>query len=454
MIKYLLYRIPGIIITLLILTWVILATLKWMPGDAVVDAIGGMDSYYVVASEKGYAQYKQTYKKEAERYLLDVPTGYITVYPSFYTSEMDTVFPLSAQKSMKALAAHFQDRTLAWETLHFAEKIAFNERLSFKQKEPFYKWLNHQYTPEEFDTEVSSIVSYLRQDSLGKAFVNMYFKRKGMRENAGIFPNFQWNTDNAMTRVFWGKEGKGGWMRGDWGRSTMSQRSIPDLISDHIWPTFRLALFAMVLALFLGTTLGILASKWNHKIWEFSFLFVYTIPTFALASIFIFLFVSSFGSPWFESYGEEVFGEGENALVVFFKYLTLPAISMAIPMSIYLAKNLRDRILEQKKLEYVRAARSRGLSEAQILRYEIMPNVLPYYVGVLGQMLPDLLAGSIIIEFIFARNGMGQLFLQSVFYKDLALVLVLIWLMGVVNFLGNTFTDIWVSKLDKRIAWR
>ncbi|HEY8367378.1 MAG TPA: ABC transporter permease, partial [Bacteroidia bacterium] len=283
------------------------------------------------------------------------------------------------------------------------------------------------------------------------SFTEYFLSEYNKKPDRNIIPKITWNKDFALKQVFLGSSSGVAWLKGNLGKSLMDGRPISKHLSDHIWPTLRLAIFSLIIALILGTGFGFLLARRNWKWADIVMTFIYSIPLFALATLLVSIIANWGEVSWIEIYGEETFEGDFSDINSFFRYLTLPAFLMALPLSIFIATNVRDRLKEQYSREYVRSARSLGIPEKNILKNHVWPNVKPYYLGFIGLLVPDLIAGSVIIEYIFARNGMGQYFLQATFYKDLPSILFLICLFGIIQFLGNTVSDILISKADKRL---
>lgn len=452
MLRYFSRRIPGLLAILLILLWVIIAVLPHVPGDPVAEKVGNSDLYFLNKDSVGYARYIQSYKKEASNYFIDVPAFFITIKPAFYPDSLHSVFPLSLRKSSKELAAKTQNKELVNRTIIALQRFAFleSDSLSMNIRKMSYAWLQNQISAEQLKLQVIEFKDESQHPEWIQ-FTAYFLSEYDVKPNRSFFPSINWSFDCALKQLFVGSSSGAAWFKGELGKSLMDGRPISKHLSDHIWPTLRLAIFSLIIALTLGTGLGFLLARKNWKWADVVLTFIYSIPLFALATILVSIIANMGEGSWIEIYGEETFEGDFTDIDSFFRYLTLPAFLMALPLSIFIATNVRDRLKEQYSREYVRSARSLGIPEKNILINHVWPNVKPYYLGFIGLLVPDLISGSVILEYIFARNGMGQYFLQATFYKDLPSLLFLICLFGVIQFIGNTFSDILISKADKRV---
>jgi len=109
---------------------------------------------------------------------------------------------------------------------------------------------------------------------------------------------------------------------------------------------------------------------------------------------------------------------------------------------------IRSLTLEILKSDYYYFALSRGLTKRQLLRYYILPNLLPPIVTLLGLSLPGLIGGSVILESIFGIEGMGQLFFMSALSRDYPRIMGTLMITAFLTLLGNMIADILLLKLN------
>ena len=109
---------------------------------------------------------------------------------------------------------------------------------------------------------------------------------------------------------------------------------------------------------------------------------------------------------------------------------------------------IRSLTLEILKSDYYYFAKSRGLSDAIMLRYYIFPNLLPPIITLLGLSLPGLIGGSVILENIFGIDGMGQLFFMSALSRDYPIIMGTLMITAFLTLVGNMLADLILFKLN------
>ena len=109
---------------------------------------------------------------------------------------------------------------------------------------------------------------------------------------------------------------------------------------------------------------------------------------------------------------------------------------------------IRSLTLEILKSDYYYFALSRGLTKKQLLRFYIVPNLLPPIVTLLGLSLPGLIGGSVILESIFGIDGMGQLFFMSALSRDYPIIMGTLMITSFLTLLGNMIADLILLKLN------
>ncbi|MBL0913929.1 MAG: ABC transporter permease, partial [Bacteroidia bacterium] len=220
-----------------------------------------------------------------------------------------------------------------------------------------------------------------------------------------------------------------------------------------------LAFWALLLAIPGGVLLGYYMALYHERRWMrivrgFT-LILYVIPVFVLASFMLLYLATPEGIALFAPYGEAEWdptsGFMQN-LWQSFLHLALPVCALALGLTLFFGAQVRDWLLARFGKEYVRAALSRGIPFRQVLRRHIFPDIRVPFISMIGQAIPEIASGSVIIEYIFARRGLGQLILEASMHRDLYLLLALLWLTGLFTFTGNTLADLITARTDKRIV--
>jgi peptide/nickel transport system permease protein len=232
---------------------------------------------------------------------------------------------------------------------------------------------------------------------------------------------------------------------GDLGRSIFSKRPVVDEIAEQLPSTLQLAGAAIVIAIVLGLVLGILAAlrpnSWLDRAAMLVALGGVSMPSFWLGLLLIFTFSLQLG--WLPATGQG----GVSRLV-------LPAATIGLNYSAVVARLVRSSFLEVLGNAYIETARAKGLAESAVVLKHAFGNALIPVVTIIGVQLGNLLAGTIIVETVFSRRGMGRLAVTAVLDKDYPMIqgVVLVSALGYV--LVNLLVDVSYSLIDPRIRHR
>jgi ABC-type dipeptide/oligopeptide/nickel transport system permease component len=243
----------------------------------------------------------------------------------------------------------------------------------------------------------------------------------------------------------------GGLFTGDLGNSVRFRgEPIADLIMDRLPVTACLASLSLAFILILAFPAALIPAK---KEGGFLDRLVNTLtavnisfPGFFLAVIFIWIFGILLKLFVPGAYTGPAANPGG-----FFAYLIFPALAVAIPNAAILAKFLRASILQQLRLDYVRAARSKGASPRRALYGHALKNALIPAITLLGMIIADVFSGSIIIEQVFGIPGIGRLLITAISSRDYPMIQTLVVYIAFIVVLANTLVDIAVQIIDPRI---
>ena len=238
-------------------------------------------------------------------------------------------------------------------------------------------------------------------------------------------------------------------LTGDFGRSTAYDASVATLILQRIGVTLPLALMAMLLSTMLAIPLGVWAASRRGPV-DGGIMSVtqvgVAVPDFWLALLLVLAFAVHF--TWFPAGGFPGWWHGAGASL---KALVLPTIALAIPQAAILARVTRGAVLDVGIREFLRTARAKGLSEGTVLWRHTVPNALIPVITLMGLQFSFLLAGTIIIENVFALPGLGSLLFQAIGQRDLVLVQDLVLLFAAVVIVINFLVDLVNATIDPRL---
>lgn len=231
-------------------------------------------------------------------------------------------------------------------------------------------------------------------------------------------------------------------LRGDLGRSIRSGQPVAVEIGRRLPYTVQLAAAAAGLALVVGVPAGTLAATVGRRwldLGVMAFALVgLSMPTFWSGLLLILLFGLTLkllpvteASDW--------------------RGLVLPAVTLALPAAAVLARMTRAGLREVLQQDYIRTARAKGLSGLQVLTVHALRNAMVPVVTIFGLQVGGLLAGSVIVESVFARPGLGRLAVEAILARDFPVVQSLVLLAGLTYVLVNTAVDLAYGLLDPRI---
>jgi peptide/nickel transport system permease protein len=242
----------------------------------------------------------------------------------------------------------------------------------------------------------------------------------------------------------------GGVLTGDLGQSLQFNRPVSELIGDRIASTVELAVLAAVFLIVIGIGLGVLAgsvrARWARVLVEGTNTGLLAAPAFLVGLLFILVFGVAFRV--LPTSGEVSVLENPEIGI---QYLLLPALALALPMSAGVARLVQTRILAVRQEDFVDLAVAKGVPEKRITRRHVLRNSLGPGVVLIGILFGDLLAGAVVIEAIFARNGLGQLAVSGAQSADYTVVQVLIVFAVFIAVVGQLLTEIVLATLDPRV---
>lgn len=245
-------------------------------------------------------------------------------------------------------------------------------------------------------------------------------------------------------------------LRGDLGTSLVTQRPVMQEVTGALRVTIGLSAAALVLSTIIGLALGMLAAL-NRDAWPDHVVAVVTfttigIPGFFLALLLVSIFSVQLG--WLPTSGTRsaLADAGFSAWIDQLRHAILPLLVLASDAAASLARYTRDHVVEVMDEAYVRTASAKGLGFQRRLWRHAFPNALLPIVTVLGLRVPNVLAGSVIVESVFNWPGIGRLVVQSAIDKDIPVLLAVTLAFAVVTMIANLLTDLAYAAIDPRVT--
>lgn len=267
-----------------------------------------------------------------------------------------------------------------------------------------------------------------------------------MREAAGL--NDPWLTQY----VRW----IGNALQGDFGTSYLYKMPVANLIGERVTNTLLLSVTTVIITYLIAIPLGMLAGRYKNSLLD-KIVVVYNFISFAIP-LFIFglimLFTFGYRLDWFPTSGSVTVGFSGGGLGAFFdrmKYIILPAITQALLGTAVTIQYLRNEVIDAQSMDYVRTARAKGVPTKKIFSRHIFRNASLPIASQMSYEITALIAGSVVIEKIFAYPGIGKLFIDSIGQRDYTVITTLVLILGITTLVGTLISDIVMSLIDPRI---
>lgn len=243
------------------------------------------------------------------------------------------------------------------------------------------------------------------------------------------------------------------WLR----TSFQTRQPVTQMISEAFAGTVVLAFSALIFALIVGIPLGVLAATRQGKPLDNAIIALsaagISLPAFFAALLMAWMFgfvlreftgLSMTGSLW------EIDPLGEGKYLAW-KNLILPSVALGIrPLAVFIQLT-RNAMVDVLKMDYIRTARAKGLSERRVIWTHAFPNAMNPLVTSVGGWLSSLLAGSFFTEYIFNWKGLGKVAIEALNQSDLPVIMGTVLFTSVIFFFINIFTDLMYFWLDPRL---
>ena len=230
----------------------------------------------------------------------------------------------------------------------------------------------------------------------------------------------------------------------DLGVSFRSREPVSQLLAKRLWPTASWSSPRWPFAIVIGVPLGFVAAMRPGGVIDAASMFTavsgLSIPKFWFGLLLMYLFALKLG--WFPTFG---YGG--------WWYLVLPAVTLGVSPLALLARTTRAAVLEVINADFVRTARSKGMSETRVVRWHVMRNVAVIVLTTLGLQFGSLMGQAVVVEKLFSWPGIGSLLVDSVFARDIPAVQGCILLIVLFFLVVNTLVDIACAMIDPRIKY-
>lgn len=233
---------------------------------------------------------------------------------------------------------------------------------------------------------------------------------------------------------------------GDWGTSYRQQAPVSTIIMERSMVTLLLVgisfLFSVLVAIPLGVFAATASGTWRDQLAIGLSVLGISAPSFVSAFLLMYIFAAQLG--WFPLYG---YGDGGLDTIW---HLVLPAAALAMGIGAIMTKITRTVMIRELAQDYVTFARARGVSESGVRRTALANALIPIITSA-GLVVTALVAGTILVETVFALPGLGRLLFDAVVYKDLPTVQAATLVIAAAIILISIAVDLLYSLLDPRV---
>jgi peptide/nickel transport system permease protein len=235
-------------------------------------------------------------------------------------------------------------------------------------------------------------------------------------------------------------------VRFDLGTSFRTREPVTRMIAGRMGPTLQLMTAAMLFAVVIGVPLGFIAAMRPGSLVDtvsmVGAVSGLSLPKFWLGLLLMYVFALKLG--WLPSFGH---GNGDP------RFLILPAITLGVTPMALLARTTRAAVLEIMTADFVRTARSKGMSERRVVQWHVMRNTMVLVLTTIGLQFGALMGQAVVVEKLFSWPGLGSLLVDSVSQRDIPAVQGTIMVIVLFFLAINTVIDVLYAVIDPRIKY-
>lgn len=247
--------------------------------------------------------------------------------------------------------------------------------------------------------------------------------------------------------------------KGHFGISTKYRKRIGPLLASRLLNTAKLGGLGVVFSSIFGIIAGIVSGVKRYSIWDHMFtgivFFSLSVPGFFFGLLSIYLF--SIKIPLFPAAGAinaDLVASNANFWRIVgsqLYHLMLPAVSLGLLLSAFMARFTRNKIIEVVNEDYVSVARAKGLAEQWVILKHVLRNALAPVITVLSNRMRRIVGGTVAVEVVFQYPGMGMLLREAVSFRDYPLLMSIILVVSVTMILTLLFADVAYAVVNPQI---
>ncbi len=245
--------------------------------------------------------------------------------------------------------------------------------------------------------------------------------------------------------------------QGNLGDSFFYNTPVLELIFYRMWPTLLLVVTALLFALIMGTTLGVIASRKPNGLLSYTVTIIsivgYAAPIFWTGLMFVILFASYFPIfPISGMYDIRLEGGAFVKALDVAHHLVLPAFTLGIVYLAQYSRLTRASMLEILGSDYIRTARAKGVSEFKVFSKHALRNAILPIVTIAGLQFGAVISGAVLVETVFSWPGLGTLAFESILARDYPTILGILFFSSVLVIIANLVTDLIYRLVDPRVG--
>lgn len=452
--QYLIKRFLGLFITLLLVS-IVVFFISYRQADPTY--ILCSDGFDCKEEEKAYIRKKMG---------LDLPIFYLTINTAAYPDTFHRIIEPTEREKLDVLLHQFGNWS-ALQTYHkaildYQKKIHLattNTDTTLKKilpsVQPQIKSLTTAYEIADIKREIKYCKEAFQENNYTQH--PLYGSLQGIERHFQYLQTHPQRHKNYQLALRWnGLENQyHKWLtkfvRLDFGESYDTRRSVLEHIEASIPVTIIISLISIVLAYLIAIPLGVLAAIRQNtrtdRVIRWVLFALYSLPNFWLATMLLFYLTDFFPAGGLTSTTSKT---GVALLIDQAHHLVLPIICWTYPGLAYLAWQMRRGMLGTLQKDYIRTARAKGMTDRKVIWRHAYRNALIPIVTMLGSVLPRLITGSVILEYIFGLPGMGKILFDAIQSQDQPVVFTMVILLAILTSIGYLISDILIQYFDPR----
>ncbi|MFT4666501.1 MAG: peptide/nickel transport system permease protein [Polaribacter sp.] len=463
MTNYLLKRLLLFVPALLLVSLLVFALSKAVPGDPAERDAFSMD---------GTTFNEQAYQRTAKQLGLDKPAFYFSLSSLAFPDSLQRILRKSSRNNLYQLInrhGNWPEIQQYFHGLLSLDQAIQNTPDSLRNDDYIeVRRIAAQLLIQHKDDEIKRLFNVLSEDSsntnsiLSRHISSADAAYSNVLDNESLWrlyvPDIKWwGIDNQYHN--WISQ----FFQGNFGYSYDDGRPISRKISEALYWTLIMNICSLFIIFGISIPLGIfLASKNGKRVDRYVSILLFalfSLPVFWVATLLLVFFTTAEYGQWMDIFAGPGLGELRKSAPFWDRFwergshLILPIFCLSFAGTAYVTRQIRGTMIEVLGQDFVRTARAKGLGERAVLWKHAFRNALFPLISLIAMTIPGLLAGSIVVEFIFAVPGMGRLMFNSIFAQDWPFVYTVLLLTALLTMVANLLGDICYALADPRVRF-